>query len=356
MAVMLLAALSSALSLNAIGQATRARQVTPPKPDDPQAKPTPQPKPAAPSTTVSPATDQTQQPPKKETTPPQDQGVIKISSNLVVVPVSITDAAGQPVRNLTAEDFKIEEEGQAQQLVTLGEPGKTPVELALIFDASGSVRERFEFEQQAASRFLKSVLKPNDTASVFSIGLAPKLVRTRTTNMEEAVAGVMAINPTKEATAFFDSIVEAAHYLGNTAEPGTRRVIVVISDGEDNHSERYKLADARRELQRTDCLFYSLNPSGPSIRLNKISLKGQENMVSLATDTGGAAFVPDKIEELEVVFSRIAAELQAQYMLGYYSSDERSNGAFRRITVRVPKRPDLRVRARQGYYAPKSAE
>jgi len=150
-------------------------------------------------------------------------------------------------------------------------------------------------------------------------------------------------------------VVEAAHYLGNTADPGTRRVMIIISDGEDNYSEHHKLVDTKRELQRTDSLFYSINPSGPSIRLNKISLQGQENMATLATETGGAAFVPDKLEELGAVFQRIITELQAQYLLGYYSSDERANGAFRRITVRVPNRPELRVRARQGYYAPKSS-
>lgn len=347
LASVLFGALFGLLSLNAIGQATRARQVLPPPPDQQQTKPTPTPKP-----TPTTASDQTQQQTKKE--PEQDE-VIRISSNLVVVPVAVTDAAGQPVRNLTAEDFRVEEEGHAQQLVTLGEAGKTPLELALLFDVSGSVRERFEFEQQAASRFLKAVVKPNDAISVFSIGTAPKLVGARTVKIEEAVAGLMTIEPTKEATAFFDTLVEAAHYLGNTADPGTRRVMVVISDGEDTYSDRYKLVDAKRELQRTDSIFYSINPSGPSIRLNKISLKGQENMAQLATETGGAAFVPDKIEELGALFQRIIAELQAQYLIGYYSTDERANGAFRRITVRVPKRPELRVRARQGYYAPKNS-
>ena len=119
-------------------------------------------------------------------------------------------------------------------------------------------------------------------------------------------------------------------------------------------SENYRLGDALRELQRADSLFYSINPSGPSIRLNKISLRGQEVMTSLATATGGVAFLPDKFEDLDKVFRQITAELQAQYLLGYYSPDERADGAFRRITVRVPKRPELRVRARQGYYAPKA--
>jgi Ca-activated chloride channel family protein len=172
--------------------------------------------------------------------------------------------------------------------------------------------------------------------------------------VEKAVVAALAVNPTKEATAFFDTVVEAARYLGKTAEPGSRRAVVVISDGEDTLSENYVLGDALRELQRADCLFYSINPSGPSIRLNKINMKGQDGMVRLASATGGAAFLPDSLEDLDRVFRQITAELQAQYLLGYYSTDERTDGAFRRITVRVLKRPDLRVRARQGYYAPKA--
>jgi Ca-activated chloride channel family protein len=338
------ATLCGSLARTALGQSQRPRQVAPPKREAPpqpipQTKPTPTPTP--------------QNPPTKTEPPPEPSEVIRIDSNLVAVPVSVTDAAGQPVRGLTEKDFRLEEEGQPQQIITLGEPGQTPVELALLFDVSGSIHERFQFEQQAAARFLREVLKPNDSAAIFSIGLAPRLVQARTIAVEQAVTGVSALRPTKEATAFFDAVVEAAHYLGNHANPGTRRVLVVISDGEDNHSERHKLADALRELQRADCLFYAINPSGPSIRLNKISLKGQDGMATLAAQTGGAAFLPDKLEDLDAVFRQIAAELQAQYLLGYYSSDERADGKFRRITVRVPKRSDLRVRARQGYYPPK---
>jgi Ca-activated chloride channel homolog len=179
------------------------------------------------------------------------------------------------------------------------------------------------------------------------------LAHTRVVGVDKAVAAALAVNPTREATAFFDTLVEAAQHLSKTAEPGSRRVIVVISDGEDTFSEKYKLPDALKELQRADCLFYSINPSGPSIRLNKISLKGQDGMVSLASTTGGAAFLPDGAAALDKVFRQIAAELQAQYLLGYYAPDERTDGAFRRITVRVPKRLELRIRARQGYYSPK---
>ena len=82
-----------------------------------------------------------------------------------------------------------------------------------------------------------------------------------------------------------------------------------------------------------------------------MSMRGQAYLERLASETGGAAFLPDRLEDLDKIFTRIAAELQAQYLLGYYSLNQHMDGKFRRIAVSVPRRPDLRVRARQGYYA-----
>jgi VWFA-related protein len=163
----------------------------------------------------------------------------------------------------------------------------------------------------------------------------------------------MSIAPSKEPTALFDSIAAAASYIDKTAAPDSRRVLVVISDGEENYSQSNTLGDVLRELQKKDCLFYSINPSGGGIRLNNISIKGQGFMESMASQTGGRAFNLARVEELESVFRQIAEELQAQYLFGYYSADERRDGGFRRITVRAPKRTDLRIRARQGYYMSK---
>ncbi|PYV36177.1 MAG: hypothetical protein DMG09_18250 [Acidobacteria bacterium] len=303
------------------------------------------------TTSLSPGVTQNEAGSPPQSDVPVQDAVIRVDSNLVAVPVSVTDSTGRPVQNLEIGDFALEENGRPQSVARLGEPGETPVDLALLFDISGSTSSRFEFEQQAASKFLKEVLRPKDAVSIFSIGPTPKLVSERTSQVPEAIASLMKIEPTKAQTAFFDSVVAAAQYLERSAARDARRVEVVISDGEDNNSDRYTLVDSLREVQRADCLLYSINPGGPSIRLNNISLKGQEGMEALATHTGGAAFLPEKIEDLTAIFARIGSELQAQYLLGYYSSDSRKDGNFRSIQVRIPKRAGLRVRARQGYYA-----
>jgi Ca-activated chloride channel family protein len=343
--LLLLVLLSSLAPVNIAGQSKRPRWATrDPKAVEAQPEQNPR-RSASPSPPGPPAST-------SHRASGQNEGeAVELSAHLVVVPVSVTDAQGKPVPDLKAEDFLLEEEGKPQQIISLGEPGKTPIELALLFDVSGSVYARFPFMQQSALRFLREVLKPNDAVSVYSIGLHPKLVQPRTTSVEEAIAGVMTIEPTKEATAFFDAVAEAAHQLGRVADPNRRRVLVVISDGEDNHSDRHTLSDALQELQRSDCLFYSINPGWPAIRLNKISLKGQEGMEGLATQTGGAIFLPETLENVETAFRQIAAELQTQYLFGYYPAVERADGQFVRVSVRVPNRPELRVHARQGYYA-----
>ena len=293
------------------------------------------------------------QTPRPAQSPPQEQDeAIRLTSRLVLVPLSASDASGKPVRDLSAQDIVIEEQGRPQAIVSLGEPGKVATEIAILFDVSGSIHGQFRFEQEAAVRFINEVLKPSDAVSVFSIGTTPKLVKSRTSSSEEAITGLMTLASEKEPTAFFDTIVEASLYLGKTADVGTRRVLIVISDGEENYSAHAKLPDALRELQKNDCLFYSINPSGQALNLNTMSVRGQGNMESMSSQTGGKAFVPEKPGDLEAVFRQIAEELQAQYLLGYYSTDERADGGFRPITVRAPTRPGLRLRSRQGYYAP----
>src|SRR5262245_22928878 len=135
------------LALTVSGQATRQQQQQQPEQNkqDPQ-KPKPAQEPDAPA--------------------------IRIDSNLVAGPGSVTDNGGNPVRKLTGEGSQPEEEGVKRQLAPLGEPGNTPLELALLFDVARSIRNRFDFEGETAGRFLKEVLNPGDAVSIFSSGSA----------------------------------------------------------------------------------------------------------------------------------------------------------------------------------------
>ncbi len=280
----------------------------------------------------------------------QSPNVIRVSTNLVMVPVSVTDVAGQAVQNLQQDDFQISEDGSPETISKMAEAGQSPLQLALLFDLSGSVNNRFEFEQQAATRFLQKVWKSGDSVTIISFSEEPHVRLRNSTSLTEALQDLLKLQPTESATAFYDSVITSAKLLRQSATPETRQAEIVLSDGEDNRSDG-TIVEALREVQRSDTIFYSINPGGNSIRLNEISLKGQQDLTSLAHETGGTAFVSDQTSDLDEIFGRIATELRAQYLLSYYSSNPRFDGKFRRIAVSIPKRPELRVRARQGYYA-----
>jgi Ca-activated chloride channel family protein len=309
--------------------------------------------------------------PKPTPTPaPEELDVVRVTSNLIAVPVSVTDANGQPVLGLTANQFRIEEDGRSQQIAQLGDPEQVPLDIALLIDVSASVEARFAFEQKAAADFLRQVLKPGDRASVFAIDQTARMIQPFT-NAEVAARKLMTLTAGQGYTAFFDSVLAAEKYLDTNSSQGRRRVIVVLSDGDDTariadlHSrgnsqfsalqnqvrfiERVQ-ADVVREIQRSEVTFYSINPSGRTMHLNVRIARSQTGMEKLAAATGGAAFVPASESDLPVIFQRIASEIRSQYLLQYYSDNKAGGAVFRRIKVTAPARPELRLRAREGYF------
>ena len=281
---------------------------------------------------------------------PKSSNTIRVSSSLVSVPVSITDAAGCAVQDLSLEDFRIAEDGKPVEISRITQAYQSPLQLALLFDLSGSVHSRFEFEQQAATRFLEKVWKPGDTISIVAFSEQPAIHLRSGRTLPEAFQQLRRLEPTQVATAFYDTVIFASRMLRQTAMPETRQAQIVLSDGADNRSD-LGIPDALNEVQHSDTIFYSINPSGASVRLNAINRKGQEDLSALANATGGAAFVSDQSADLDGIFDRIATELRTQYLLSYYSPHNLPDGKFLPIEVTTPQKPSLRIRARQGYYA-----
>jgi len=334
-----------------------------------------------------------------------DEGqVIKVESRLVVVPVSVTDANGQPVTGLKTEDFRVLEEGKPQKLDHVGTADQVPLDIALLFDVSASTDAMFKFEQETAAKFVRDVLRPDDRAAIFTVGQTPILVQGRD-NAEKSMGSIMSIAATKGATAFFDTVSMAADYLRKNTPEGRRKVILVISDGEDNFSENVQRIERKLEsnivdnkpdpdysrtksivvqaqdtakrsertrvskaLQDGDTVFFSINPAGSSYTLNSISVFGQENMQVFATDTGGTAYLPkfapidtkDTLQNssnmrknqatLDLIFRQLANELQAQYLVEYYPETNYPEGRFVKLDVGLQNAAGRKVRARQGYY------
>jgi Ca-activated chloride channel family protein len=379
----------SSAATNAPQQPTRVPQLPAQQPQQPTPQPTRTPDAIRPPVgelgpPPKPVNEGSTDKPGEEIIVDEDE-VVRVTSNLVVVPVSVTDERGEPMQGLKAADFRLEEEGRVQEVAQVGDAEQVPLDIAVLFDVSSSIGERFAFEQEAAARFLKQVLKPVDRAAVFAIEGKPRL------EQPLASAGIASAKllqipaPTKSTpTAFYDSTIAAARYLAQNAPGRHRRVIVVISDGDDNFSEMVKagevedaralnrgqklpaganarqqathrkaLVEVQREVQRADAVFYSINPSGGGLQFNARGKRAQEGMQQLAATTGGTSFAPERLEELDEIFRRIAAELRAQYLLQYYSTSDAPNGKFLSINVRAPARPNARVRARSGYYVKK---
>lgn len=363
----LLGVLAVFLSATAVAEAQKRLKDMAPPPPLWKAKPTPTPTP----------------------TPPEVIEVIRTTSNLVMVPVSVTDRDGQAVQGLTKESFRLQEEGKQQEITGIGNPEEVPLAIALLFDISSSVSQKgfFQFQQNAAAAFLRQVMKPADRAAIFTIATQPTMVQPLST-AEQATAKMLTIPPATSsvATAFYDTVIAAATYL-ETAPSQFRRVIIVITDGDDNNSKRIvsssraeatannngqltgsraragldakhrlAVADVQQAAQKADAIFYSVNPGGPSVRLNQIAMRAETGMEAIAEATGGTAFIPDGEKDLERVFRQVAAELRGQYLLQYYGNSDAPAGQFRRIQVSVPARADVRVRARQGYYPKKEQD
>jgi Ca-activated chloride channel family protein len=339
----------------------------PPPPPAWKPKPTPTPKPVEPDVITD---------------------VIRTDSNLVMVPVSVTDQTGTAVQGLKIPDFRLEEEGKQQEISSLGDPEQVPLAIALLFDVSSSTSQKgfFVSQQNAAATFLRLVMKPADKAAIFTITDKATLIQPLAS--AEASAAKMLTIPaatTPVPTSFYDTVSAAAKYLMTSAPSNFRRVIVVLSDGDDNFSEQIRglsiaearaaqnpqqtigglranlqlkhqhaVAEVQKDVQKADVIFYSVNPGGPSVKMNQIAMRAERGMEAIAETTGGTAFLPDSDKDLERVFRQVAAELRGQYLLQYYADSEKvPAGQFRRIQVTVPTRNDVRVRARQGFYPKK---
>jgi VWFA-related protein len=331
-----------------------------------------------------------------------DNTPITVKSRLVVVPVSVTDPGGQPVLGLTAKDFSIAEENRPQEIAQVSDAEKVPLEIAILFDVSASTDAMFQFEQETAAKFLQEVMRSEDRATIFTVGERAAVVQDRGTAEQSAIA-VKSIQTTTQQTAFYDSVRAAADYLQKNTPTGRRKVIVVISDGDDTNSEgvlkaifaaernivegkvsnkelreiRTKARDEAKvkeqakvlkSLQNADAVFYSINPGGNSYQLNVSSIFGQSNMDRFANETGGTAFLPkfqptglkDNLQNtynikknqeiLTTIFRQLANELRAQYLVQYYSEADFPLNRYVTLKVGLNNPQSYKVRARQGYF------
>ena len=327
---------------------------------EPKARPSPRPSPIAeqdrqpgshkssvPAIPAIPANESVR--PKGSSDEVDSTDVVHISSNLVPIPATVVDGRGFAVTGLRLDDFELLVDGQVKDISEMTR-ADTPVRLAMLFDNSGSIDFAREFEKQAALHFFRRVMRASDEAAIYSIETESYRAQSLTNDIRTLEQTIASFGRPGGATSLFDAIVEAAAYLRPYQG---RRVIVIVSDGVDTTSHADFEATIK-EVLGDDCQIFIVQ-TGLYDGANLRALAAERRMEQLAIQTGGAAYVPKTVSDLETAFSQIAADLAEQYVLSYYQAEEHRDGQFHVINLRVKSRKDVRVRARKGYYSPKSA-
>jgi VWFA-related protein len=275
------------------------------------------------------------------------QTTIRAEVALVNVVFTAMDRKGRPVHDLKMDDFQIFENKESQTIEyfsALGKASNVPLTIALLIDTSGSVKDKLDFEKATAAEFFKEILRPNkDLALIIQFDADVNLVQDFTQNQNDLLNALDSLKA-GNSTALYDAVFLAAEEKLKR-EVG-RKVMVVITDGEDT-SSRMRKEDAIQAAQRNDVLIYGIGVQGEEYGTNFGVLK------KFAEETGGAFFSPHaKLSEIQEAFRAIGEEIQGQYSLAYSSTNKKKDGSFRSIDLRC-KVSGVRVRARKGYYAPK---
>jgi len=260
-----------------------------------------------------------------------------------------TDKHGKFVRNLTQNDFNfLDDHKPVQSIVNFRRETDLPLKLGLIIDVSGSVRTRFDFEQDAANSFLQHVIRAGfDKAFVMGFNAKQEIRQEFTDNLQLLSAGIHSLH-NGGGTALYDAIYHACQdkLAREQSDRPQRRALIVLSDGDDNQSE-YTLGQAVEMAQRAEVIIYAISTDDSGL-----VLRGDKNLEKLAATTGGRAFFPFKMKDIKNSFAAIEDELRSQYVVSYHPADFDPDGRYRSIEIMALKK-DLQVRARKGYYAPR---
>jgi Ca-activated chloride channel homolog len=262
---------------------------------------------------------------------------------------TVMDKKGRFVTNLNKDDFELVENKRPQAIQDFSAETDLPLRLGILIDTSNSVRDRFKFEQQAATEFVHSVMTASrDKAMLVSFDSSAEMVSDLVDQPNEIIKGINALRP-GGGTALYDAIFYACRDKLALDQPKYkfRRAIVVMTDGDDNFSH-YTRDQALEMAQKAEVAIYAV-----STNVTRDETEGDKVLKYLTKETGGQAYFPFKVEDLEQSFENIANELRHQYIILYRPDPLVTDGEFHPIALRVKGHKELIVRVRPGYYAPK---
>lgn len=324
-------------------------------------------------------TSGTQQPeaPSPQTPPPsgpagQNPGRITQTVSLVDVLFTVLNRRNKLVPDLEKDDFKIWDDKTPQSIRYFSKQTDLPLRIGLLMDTSNSIRDRLKFEQDAATSFLFSVLRRNkDQAFVMTFDDEPSVLQAFTDDagrLRDEIVKTRAGG----GTAVYDAIYAACEKeLSHPPRPPgdqpdvVRRVMIVISDGDDNLSTHTR-AEAIEMAQRYSVVIYTISTSTQWIQLSQTDpykladrkthlTEGDQILADLAQETGGRAFFPYHVDDLDQSFQDIGDELRNQYSIAYIPTNSILDGRYHKIRIDVPEHKGYQVRARRGYFAKANA-
>ncbi len=275
--------------------------------------------------------------------------IIRMNVNEVNLIFTVTDKHGHYIPNLQQSDFALLDDGRAPAHVkSFHQQINLPLRVGIVIDASTSIRQRFQFEQQSAIEFLLEILKArSDRAFVMGFDVTPTVTQDWTNNLDGLETGVNRLHP-GGGTALYDAVYAACRdkLMGERGPEPERKAIVLISDGNDNVS-RVHQDEAIKMCQRADTIIYAISTNWTPSRG-----KGDKTLTQMAEETGGQVFFPPTVDEMYNSFHDIEESLRSQYALIYTPADFKEDGAFRPIYLYCHDRSYI-VRTRAGYFAPK---
>jgi VWFA-related protein len=272
---------------------------------------------------------------------------IQVDVTRVSLLFTVTDHKGRFVTNLTKDDFEVIDSKQPQDILEFNAESDLPLRLGILIDTSNSIRDRFKFEQDAAIEFLNNTIHANqDKAMLVSFSEQAELVADLIPDTEKLATAIRQLRP-GGGTSLYDAVFFACRDKLSQDQPRHkfRRAIVLVTDGDDNQSH-YTRDQALEMAQKADVVIYAI-----STNISKVESDGDKVLRYLTSETGGKAFFPFKVEDLEQSFENIANELRHQYNIAYRPEPLKTDGLFHPVELRVRNRKDLVVHVRKGYYA-----
>jgi VWFA-related protein len=282
-----------------------------------------------------------------------DQQTIRVNATLVNTVFTVADKNGKGkfVTNLRQDDFKVYEDDKLQSISNFSTETNLPLSIALVVDTSGSIRDKLSLEQEAAIEFFYAILhKGKDKGMAISFDSAVEVQQEFTDDPETLANSIRKIRA-GGGTSLFDAVYLAVSERLAKEPDNRRKVIILISDGDDN-SSRISQTETLEIAQRYNIIIYCISTNQSAYFNGKEQVRGDSVLKKLSNETGGRALFPTKMQDVSLEFRDIGEELRSQYSIGYIPTKPDDN-TFRRLRIDVVTNRNYKARHRSGYYSPK---